>query len=155
MTRETTGEADARRYTCSIIGRPSISASGLPGKRVEANRAGMTATTSSAGVESTAGPVDAGCTTNSNTVARRSCYDPRRHYERAARNLVRRVGTRACDVGRIRIDLRWSRTCHHRRTVAAHGARTFLRAAAIRDRAAARAHRSDLHSIRFARSLSL
>ena len=45
MTRETTGDAAARRYTCSIIGRPSMSASGFPGKRVEANRAGMTATT--------------------------------------------------------------------------------------------------------------
>jgi len=36
--------AAARRYTCSIIGRPAISASGLPGRRVESNLAGMMAT---------------------------------------------------------------------------------------------------------------
>src|SRR3954471_9859161 len=33
--------ASARRSTCAIIGRPAISASGLPGSRVEAIRAGM------------------------------------------------------------------------------------------------------------------
>ena len=31
----------ARRSTCTIIGRPWISASGLPGRRVDARRAGM------------------------------------------------------------------------------------------------------------------
>ena len=31
----------ARRITCTIIGTPAISASGLPGSRVEAMRAGM------------------------------------------------------------------------------------------------------------------
>ena len=31
----------ARRSTCTIIGAPWISASGLPGRRVEARRAGM------------------------------------------------------------------------------------------------------------------
>src|SRR6187402_2804960 len=67
MTFETIGEACTRRYTCSIIERPSMSASGFPGKRVEANRAGMTAMTCSGGVVSTAEPVDAGCTTNNST----------------------------------------------------------------------------------------
>ena len=33
-----------RRYTCSIIGRPSIEQRGLPGKRVDPIRAGMIAT---------------------------------------------------------------------------------------------------------------
>ena len=47
-----------------------MSASGFPGKRVEANRAGMTATICSGGPESTAAPVDAGCTTNHNTIVR-------------------------------------------------------------------------------------
>ncbi len=34
--------SSARRMTCTIIGRPAISASGLPGRRVDAMRAGMT-----------------------------------------------------------------------------------------------------------------
>jgi hypothetical protein len=34
--------ACARRSTCTIIGKPAISASGLPGRRCEAMRAGMT-----------------------------------------------------------------------------------------------------------------
>lgn len=44
-----------------------MSASGLPGNRVEAYRAGMTATMSSGGTESTLDPVDAGRTTNNST----------------------------------------------------------------------------------------
>jgi hypothetical protein len=36
MTFDTRDDEDTRRYTCSIIGRPSMSASGFPGKRVEA-----------------------------------------------------------------------------------------------------------------------
>lgn len=55
-----------------------MSASGLPGKRVEANRAGMTATTCRREPESTASPVDEGCTANHNTIAKCSCYDPTR-----------------------------------------------------------------------------
>src|SRR6266853_665248 len=39
--------ASARRSTWTIIGRPAISASGLPGSRVEAIRAGMRMRTSS------------------------------------------------------------------------------------------------------------
>src|ERR1044072_7785879 len=74
ITRDTTGDASARRYTCSIIVRPSISASGLPGNRVEANRAGMTATMSSGSGESTVKAVDAGCTTNNNTDVKHACY---------------------------------------------------------------------------------
>ena len=35
----------------------------------------MTATTSSGGAESTAGPADAGCTTNNSTGQKRPCYD--------------------------------------------------------------------------------
>ena len=45
MTTPTERAALARRYTCSIIGRPPISASALPGRRVESYRAGMMATT--------------------------------------------------------------------------------------------------------------
>src|SRR5262249_43921215 len=33
--------ATARRHTCTIIGTPAISASGLPGSRVAENRAGI------------------------------------------------------------------------------------------------------------------
>src|SRR5262249_39346264 len=66
-TCETIGEANARRYTCSIIGRPSISASTFPGSLVEPNLAGMTATTCRGNVLSTAAPVDAACTTDNNT----------------------------------------------------------------------------------------
>src|SRR4051812_35224371 len=73
MTRDTIDDAAARRYTCSIIGCPSMSASGLPGNRVEANRAGMTATTLS---ESTRRSVDAGRTTNNSIVENWPCYDP-------------------------------------------------------------------------------
>ena len=47
-----------------------MSASGLPGNRVEANRAGMKATTWSGYLESTVNPVDEACTTNHNTPAR-------------------------------------------------------------------------------------
>jgi hypothetical protein len=53
-----------------------MSASGLPGNRVEANRAGMTATTVSERLESTASPVDEGCTTNHSTIVEAPCYDP-------------------------------------------------------------------------------
>ena len=38
--------ASARRSTCTIIGVPAMSASGLPGSRVEAIRAGMMVMTS-------------------------------------------------------------------------------------------------------------
>src|SRR5579862_8318258 len=38
--------ASARRQTCTIIGSPAISASGLPGSRVEAIRAGIRVRTS-------------------------------------------------------------------------------------------------------------
>ena len=44
-----------------------MSASGLPGKRVEANRAGMTATICSGYAESTVETVDEGCTANHST----------------------------------------------------------------------------------------
>src|SRR5262249_23473952 len=37
--------ARARRMTCTIIGSPAMSASGLPGSLVEARRAGMTGST--------------------------------------------------------------------------------------------------------------
>ena len=40
--------ASARRITCTIIGNPAMSASGFPGKRVEAMRAGIRIRTSSA-----------------------------------------------------------------------------------------------------------
>lgn len=49
-------------------------ARGFPGNRVEPNRAGMTATTSSGGTESTAAPADAGCTANNSTRQKRPCY---------------------------------------------------------------------------------
>jgi hypothetical protein len=96
MTRETTGDASARRYTCSIIGRPSMSASGLPGNRVEANRAGMTATISSGRAESTREPVDAGCTTNNNTDENCACYDPTRVLMNVKRTVV--IGVVGCAV---------------------------------------------------------
>ena len=51
-------------------------ASGLPGKRVEANLAGMTATMFSREPESTVSPVDEGCTTNHSMIVEASCYDP-------------------------------------------------------------------------------
>ena len=35
-TRSRPRACDARAYTCSIIGRPAITSSGLPGRRVEA-----------------------------------------------------------------------------------------------------------------------
>src|SRR5436309_15626376 len=44
-----------------------MSARAFPGRRVEAYRAGMTATTLSGGTESTLNAVDAGRTTNNNT----------------------------------------------------------------------------------------
>src|SRR5438093_9051179 len=50
----------------------------FPGNRVEANRAGMTATISSGGRESTEKSVDAGRTANHNTEGpfrQRPCYD--------------------------------------------------------------------------------
>jgi hypothetical protein len=75
MTSDRPRAADTRRYTCSIIGRPSRSARALPGSRVEAYRAGMTATTVRGGTESTLEPVDAGCTTNNNTTLKSACYD--------------------------------------------------------------------------------
>lgn len=54
-----------------------MSASGLPGKREEANRAGMRATTCSREAESTSTPVDEGCTANHSMNVRAACYDPR------------------------------------------------------------------------------
>ncbi len=42
ITTERADAAIARRQACSIIGAPPISASGLPGRRSEAMRAGMT-----------------------------------------------------------------------------------------------------------------
>ena len=44
-TRSTPRASLARRHTCAIIGLPAISASALPGSRVEAYRAGMITTT--------------------------------------------------------------------------------------------------------------
>ena len=41
-TTRPTSAAMARRHTCTIIGSPAMSASGLPGSRVECMRAGMT-----------------------------------------------------------------------------------------------------------------
>src|SRR5262245_50090847 len=87
ITRDTSGDASARRYTCSIIVRPSISASGLPGNRVEANRAGMTATMSSGSLESTREPVDAGRTTNNSTDMKCACY----HRNRVLMDVKRTV----------------------------------------------------------------
>src|SRR5882762_3738951 len=52
-----------------------MSASGFPGKREEANRAGMTATTSSGTPLSTENTVDGGGTTNNNTGHWTACYD--------------------------------------------------------------------------------
>src|SRR4030081_3529843 len=52
-----------------------MSASGLPGNRVEANRAGMTATICRDRAWSTAEPVEAGCTTNNSTTRKSPCYD--------------------------------------------------------------------------------
>src|SRR5207247_1204620 len=52
MTSDRIRDAATRRYTCSIIGRPSRSASALPGSRVEAYRAGMRATMVGGGTES-------------------------------------------------------------------------------------------------------
>src|SRR5690348_3471860 len=46
--------AKARRHTCTIIGSPAMSASGLPGSRVEAMRAGMRMTMSGIGSASRA-----------------------------------------------------------------------------------------------------
>src|SRR5438876_4027249 len=75
MTRVAAEHDFARRYTCSTIGRPSISARGLPGNRVEANRAGMMTTTCTEDARSTVDAADAGCTTNNSTTAERPCYD--------------------------------------------------------------------------------
>ena len=55
-----------------------MSARGLPGNRVEANRAGMTATTCNGRVKSTLEPVDTGCTANHSTVVLRSPASPMR-----------------------------------------------------------------------------
>lgn len=46
MTRETKREDNVRRTTCITIGMPARGRRGLPGKRVELNRAGMIATAS-------------------------------------------------------------------------------------------------------------
>ena len=43
--RETEGAASARSTTWRIIGRPCMSRSGFPGRRLEEKRAGMIATT--------------------------------------------------------------------------------------------------------------
>ena len=86
-------DADTRRYTCSIIGRPSRSASALPGSRVDAYRAGMMATMLSGGTESTFEPVDAGCTTNNNTPSEGACYDRARLRSRAKTRASARQGT--------------------------------------------------------------
>ena len=47
-TTSPSAAARARSTTWTIIGRPPMSASGLPGRRVEAKRAGMSSTTRSA-----------------------------------------------------------------------------------------------------------
>src|SRR5262245_60676956 len=49
-TTSPTAAARARRKTCTIIGSPAISASGLPGSLVAAIRAGMTIKTSLAAI---------------------------------------------------------------------------------------------------------
>src|SRR2546426_5876943 len=54
-------------FPYTTLFRSSMSASGLPGKRVDANRAGMRATTWSGWMISTAEPADEACTTNHNT----------------------------------------------------------------------------------------
>ena len=83
-----------------------MSASGLPGNRVEANRAGMTATMSSGGTESTVEPVDAGCTTNNSTTAKWRVLRSRgvtMNVKRTATIVV--VGARARRVARRRRDV--------------------------------------------------
>src|SRR5215475_2667605 len=50
-TTSPTAAARARRRTCTIIGSPAMSASGLPGSLVAAIRAGMTIKTSLAAID--------------------------------------------------------------------------------------------------------
>src|SRR3990170_4217455 len=70
MTDDTERAADVRRYTCSIIGLPPISASALPGSLVDAKRAGMMAITAAEAAPREEPGLETGCTTNLTTTAR-------------------------------------------------------------------------------------
>src|SRR5688572_6409342 len=61
-------DRDARRYTCSIIGRPAILARIFPGRRVDWNLAGMTARTDDSVSVKGRRSTELGCTTNHTTV---------------------------------------------------------------------------------------
>src|SRR5919107_4207892 len=67
MTRDTHAASAARRYTCSIIGRPAISASALPGSRVDSYLAGMMATAETGTLEWEGPVLDTGGTSNLTT----------------------------------------------------------------------------------------
>ena len=64
----TSRAADARRNTCSIIGRPAMLARIFPGRRVEWNLAGMTARTDDSVSVNGRRSTELGCTTNHTTV---------------------------------------------------------------------------------------
>ena len=67
ITRDTDEADAARRYTCSIIGRPAMSASAFPGRRVDWYLAGMTATAESKPLEKEGPVFSTGGTTNLTT----------------------------------------------------------------------------------------
>ena len=62
--------ADARRYTCSIIGRPPISTRALPGRRDDWYLAGMTAIAETKALIGAGPELETGGTNNLNTTAR-------------------------------------------------------------------------------------
>ena len=73
ITACTLDAAEARRYTCSIIGRPAMSARIFPGRRVAWNLAGMTARTDDSVSVNGRRSTELGCTSNHTT---RYCGDP-------------------------------------------------------------------------------
>src|SRR6187401_3567155 len=86
MTREIVVAAAARRYTCSIIGRPAMSASALPGRRLDSYRAGMMATAKTEAREREGPVLKTGGTNNLNTLIAAASE----HSERAQANGARR-----------------------------------------------------------------
>ncbi len=115
----------------------------LPGSRVEANRAGMTATMVSGGTESTLEPVDAGCTTNNSTTAK-----VRVLRSRSTSMNLKRTATIVVGGAALAAWLAGAATSNH--AIAAGADRRSSRAdraarrrARARDRAAARAAAAD------------
>ena len=117
-----------------------MSASGFPGKRVEANRAGMTATICSGGPESTAEPVDAGCTTNHNTIVRgRMLRSPALLMNWKSTATIGVVGGTVATLARhgvavARIADRRRRSLRRRRSTCSSGAALAAETARLRER---------------------